>query len=137
MITGEVKIKVTGTQTAGGENDTTVSEAFGMCVKETEGYRLEYKEMPAEGMEVRNVITFASNQAVISKKGAIETEMVFIPEKSTGLDYKTPFGVIEMEIVCDSIAIHNENNSVEIVYTLYAGGNPVSDCKTLIEVVPA
>lgn len=137
MITGAVKIKVTGVQTAGEERDTSVSEAVGRCIKETEGYRLEYTDIPAEGMEVGNVIVFTSEKVLMSKTGAIETEMVLLPGTRTPLAYRTPFGVIDMEVLCDSVTIHNENNSVEIVYSLYAGGEPVSDCKILIEMRPA
>lgn len=136
MITGKVKIKITGLQTVGTESDTTVLEAEGTCVQAEDGYKIQYIEKPAEDMEVENTILFSGEQATIVKKGMVESEMVFIPHERKETVYKTPFGVIDMLVQCESVYVSEEEdvNQIMISYSLYSGEQLVSYCKTLIEI---
>ena len=139
MITGKVKIKVTGWQTVGVENDTITVETEGTCTQVDEGYEIRYIEIPAEDMEVENIVVFSKEQARITKKGMIESEMIFIPGEKRMTAYKTPFGVIDMMVQCDSILVVEEESDpcVMISYSLYSGERIVSYCKTMIEICAA
>ena len=135
MITGNVKIKITGRQTAGEESDITELYAEGFCETAEEGYVIRYIEKPAEDMEVENVITFSKEKAVMAKKGIVESEMIFVPGEKYELVYKTPFGAIDMAVQCESIFLQEDekDNSLTISYSLYSGGQLVAYCKTLVE----
>lgn len=136
MITGEVKIKITGVQIMGEEQDVTVMEAQGDYRKTEDGCVIEYIEKPAEGMEVRNRIVMNSENTVISKSGAVESEMVFIPGKENTVEYKTPFGVIDMTIGCEKVIVDEKEYACEItiLYDLCSGAQLVAHCNTRIEV---
>ncbi len=136
MITEEVKIKITGVQIMGDEQDVTVMEARGDYTKTEEGCVIEYIEKPAEGMEVRNRIVMSPESTVISKSGAVESEMVFIPGKESTVEYKTPFGVIDMTISCDEVICDEEeyHSEIKVVYDLSSGTQLVAHCSTSIEV---
>ena len=136
MTTGEVNIKITGVQIMGEEQDVTVMEAQGDYRKTVEGCVIEYIEKPAEGMEVRNRIVMNSECTVISKSGAVESEMVFIPGKENTVEYKTPFGVIDMTISCEEVIVDEKEYACEItiLYDLRSGAQLVAHCTTRIEV---
>lgn len=136
MITGEVKVKVTGWQTLGCESDTVTVEEKGICRQVAEGYEIQYIEKPADDVEVENRIIFLADKVVVSKRGMIESEMFFIPEQKTQATYKTPYGVIDMTVGCESISVSEEKdeNMVIIAYSMYSGEQLVSYCKTLIEI---
>lgn len=136
MTTGEVKIKITGVQIMGDEQDVTVMEAQGDYMKTEEGCVIEYIEKPAEGMEVRNRIVMNSESTVISKSGAVESEMVFSPGKESNVEYKTPFGVIDMTICCEEVVYDEDeyHSEIKVVYDLCSGEQLVAHCTTRIEV---
>lgn len=135
MTTGEVNIKITGVQIMGEEQDVTVMEVQGDYKKTEDGCVIEYIEKPAEGMEVRNRIVMNSESTVISKSGAVESEMVFTPGKESSVEYKTPFGVIDMMICCEEVIVDEKEYSGEItiLYDLKSGEQLVARCNTKIE----
>ncbi len=135
MTTGEVNIKITGVQIMGEEQDVTVMEVQGDYKKTEDGCVIEYIEKPAEGMEVRNRIVMNSESTVISKSGAVESEMVFTPGKESSVEYKTPFGVIDMMICCEEVIVDEKEYSGEItiLYDLKSGEQLVAHCNTKIE----
>ncbi len=135
MITGEVKIKITGVQIMGDEQDVTVMEAQGDYMKTEDGCVIEYIEKPAEDMEVRNRIEVSSKGTIISKSGAVESKMVFMPGKESNVAYKTPFGVIDMTISCDEVICDEEeyHSEIKVVYDLCSGAQLVAHCNTRIE----
>lgn len=135
MTTGQVKIKITGVQIMGEEQDVTVMEVQGDYKKTEDGCVIEYIEKPAEGMEVRNRIVMNSESTVISKSGAVESEMVFIPGKESSVEYKTPFGVIDMMICCEEVIVDEKKytGDITILYDLKSGEQLVAHCNTRIE----
>lgn len=135
MTTGQVKIKITGVQIMGEEQDVTVMEVQGDYKKTEDGCVIEYIEKPAEGMEVRNRIVMNFESTVISKSGAVESEMVFTPGKESSVEYKTPFGVIDMMICCEEVIVDEKEYSGEItiLYDLKSGEQLVAHCNTRIE----
>lgn len=136
MTTGEVKIKITGVQILGEEQDITVLEAQGVYVKTEDGCRIEYIEKPAEDMEVQNRITVSPKQTIITKSGAVESEMIFEPGAESNVAYKTPFGVIDMTIRCEEVEVCEEEHTGEIAiaYDLCSGEQLVAHCSTRIEI---
>lgn len=135
MTTGQVNIKITGVQIMGEEQDVTVMEVQGDYKKTEDGCVIEYIEKPAEGMEVRNRIVMNSESTVISKSGAVESEMVFTPGKESSVEYKTPFGVIDMMICCEEVIVDEKEytGEITILYDLKSGEQLVAHCNTRIE----
>ncbi len=136
MTTGKAIIKITGVQILGEEQDVTVLEAQGVYTKTEDGCRIEYIEKPAEDMEVQNKIAVSPKRTVISKSGAVESEMVFIPGKESNVAYKTPFGVIDMTIRCEKVEACEEEytGKIAIAYDLCSGEQLVAHCSTRIEI---
>lgn len=138
MTYGRVKIKIIGWQTMGEESDTTVVDTEGEVFEHAEGCIIEYLEQPAENMKVQNKIIISGGKTVISKSGAVESEMIFIPGETSAVEYQTPYGMIEMQIKCKSVNVYEEDckSQIVITYDLYSGEQLVSHCKTEIQLLP-
>ena len=136
MTDGKVKIKITGWQTTGNDSDTTEIDVEGTYEKDGDGCKIRYIEKPADDMEVENEVTASADKAVISKRGVINSDMVFVPGEARDIAYKTPFGTIDMKAKCDSILFYEEESeaSIMISYTLYSGDRMMAYCKTLLEI---
>lgn len=138
MTDGKVKVKITAWHNTGNDSEETVIEVEGTYAKEGDGCRLRYIEWPADDMEVKNEVTASASKVVITKRGPINSDMVFVPDEMSIVEYQTPFGTIEMKMKCDSIVFYEEEceSNIMISYTLYSGDRMVAYCKTLLEVTP-
>ena len=134
MKVGKVKIEITGKQTMGEETDSTTVNAEGLCGIKEDGYKIDFVEEVAENMKVWNRIFISEQNAVITKGGAVKSEMIFIPGKESEVLYQTPYGLIDMKVICESIQKKDDENGCQILilYDLYSGEYAIAKCKTKI-----
>lgn len=130
----KVTIKITGYQRMGEERDETVVCAEGTYEKRNEMYQISYEEKTEDGEIIQNVISASARGIKISKKGAVVSDMLFIPGQSKAIAYQTPFGTLSMENSCKQISIKEEPDkiAIDLEYDLYTNGEPVAECMTQI-----
>lgn len=137
-MTEKVQIKICGRQRLGDECDETLMVAEGIYEKKKEAHRIEYEEIPEDGGKtIYNVIHASPRGVKIEKRGGVETDMFFIEGKTRGVSYRTPYGVLSMETVCEEIQIKESGNEIQIQirYKLCAGGELISECETEIVII--
>lgn len=134
MTTGKVKIKIIGCQTIGKEHDETVVDVEGIYTKTDDGGYIRYIEEPEEGVVIQNQILLSKNGVTIAKRGAVVSDMVFVPGECMEVAYRTPYGTLAMETRCESVNVEEgvDKCHIKVVYGLFSGGELVSDCVTEI-----
>lgn len=78
----------------------------------------------------KNKMKIGEHSLILTKKGTIDTEMIFDPGKTHRGFYKTPYGVFAMAIHTSCLEIQKTNDNIHILiqYTLELNGMHVSDC---------
>lgn len=130
----EVQIKITGRQKLGEEKDETIVCAEGTYELNKEVHRVEYDEKQEDGAIIHNVIRASERGVKIEKRGAVVTDMFFVPGKKKEVKYQTPYGMFIMENDCSKIdiACEGERLLIKTEYTLCSNGELVSECETEI-----
>lgn len=73
-----------------------------------------YEEKSEDGSLTKNVIKHKNNLLELTKKGAINTCMVFEPGREYITDYLTPFGLLRLGILTDSVKLQRQRDHLEI-----------------------
>ena len=139
-----VKLSLTGIQRdeAGGENIT------GTCA-EAEYYErngsvyLLYEEMLQEsGTAVKNTLKLKDSVLELTRRGAVNTHMIFEAGREHPSDYATPYGRLQIGVRTYSLEVSSLQGLMVIraAYSLTADGHPFSECTleiTLERRIPA
>lgn len=82
------------------------------------------------------LIRIAGNMVEVTKKGAVTTQLSFVPNEKTMTFYETPYGNIYLGIFSRSVDIQRTEDkiSIHIDYSLEINYNQISDCKVSIEI---
>lgn len=140
----KVDINVTGIHIRDGNEEERIdTSSRGIYEALTDGsVRIEYEEvqdMGGQRIKVANKVTVPADLKSIEvmRIGAMNSKMVFGSEEYV-MDYKTPYGSMQMEVVTKSLDFKNEANGVigEIYaeYMIKAGDEILSDSKMIIEI---
>ncbi|MBR4640989.1 MAG: DUF1934 domain-containing protein [Butyrivibrio sp.] len=140
----KVDINVTGIHIRGGNEEERIdTSSRGIYDALTDGsVRIEYEEvqdMGGQRIKVANKVTVPADLKSIEvmRTGAMNSKMVFGSEEYV-MDYKTPYGAMQMEVITKSLDFKNEENGVigEIYaeYMIKAGDEILSDSKMIIEI---
>ncbi len=129
----QARITVTGIQTIDGESLTTKSETLGFCEKTDETYLLTYNEETEDGT-VSNCVSVNRECVRVSKRGAVEADMEFVPGKVRTFGYKTVQGEIPFVASGGRIGYNDDVCAfhTEFDYTLSIG-DFVQECTMKIE----
>ena len=95
-----------------------------------------YEEKSEDGSLIKNVIKHKNNLLELTKKGAVNTCMVFEPGRENMTDYVTPFGLLRFGILTDSVKSQHQMEYLEITadYTLTEQGRVISSCNIFIKI---
>lgn len=90
-------------------------------------YREISKDNP-NGNAVSTMLSVSRDQITMSKKGAIQTKMVFRPGVVTRCQYATFTGILPMEVFTKKSAweISGDSHDILLDYELRYGGQPLS-----------
>lgn len=85
-----------------------------------------------------NMLKLRPGMMEVRKKGVINVQMVFEPDKKTVAYYRTPYGTMELEIAAWGVSITETKREMKIVanYSLGVNQSPAADCKMEIRVTP-
>lgn len=95
-----------------------------------------YEEKSEDGSLTKNVIKHKNSMLELTKKGTINTCMIFEPGREHMTDYATPFGLLRLGILTDSVKSQQQKDCLEITadYTLTEQERVISYCKIFIKI---
>ena len=95
-----------------------------------------YEEKSEDGSLTKNVIKHKNNLLELTKKGAVNTCMIFEPGREYITDYLTPFGLLRLGILTDSLKSQRQKDYLEITadYTLTEQERIISYCNIFINI---
>ncbi|MDO4804827.1 MAG: DUF1934 domain-containing protein [Lachnospiraceae bacterium] len=133
----DVTVCIRGVQSVAGSPENEAGDSIELVVPGTYSVRdgleiVEYDEIfeGFESMPTRNRVEIREGSLEVHKAGAVNVDMAFMPGKRHQAHYAVPFGVIEMEIVTESVDIRRKEDEIRIrtEYALAMGGEAAADC---------
>lgn len=122
----DILIKIIGKQQ--GSEDAVTLELPGSYHIINGKHFLQYDEATENGT-IRNNIKISATEVTYTKKDAFQTRMYFALNKTTQINYYTPYGVLPLEAYTSKLNIMEATNQIELMleYTLYDNGAVVSE----------
>ena len=136
----EVLITINGTHTDSDNITDTVSlEVEGQYFVRGEFTYIIYEER-VEGSDeiIKSMIKLHDDCVVVTKRGAVDSSMVYKLGEDTFNHYATPFGVLKMDIHTDEIMIIESGDRIDITIEYYMAtkGSRITPCSMEIVVTP-
>lgn len=132
----EVLLTLTGRQRDGEGNETVTQFSAPAEYYERNGclYVL-YEETAENGELTKNTIKLRAGMLEVTRRGAINTRMVFEEGFEHMTDYATSLGVLRLGINTHSVKISQAQDQTEMTtdYTLTDGDRDISDCNISIK----
>ena len=133
----QVQLVLTGRQHApeGGETVTELS-VDAECYERNGSLYILYQERAEDGALTKNMIKWKGHILELTKKGSINTCMTFEPGQEHATDYATPFGLLRLGILTNSVDERLKGDSMEITadYALTESGRMISQCNISIKI---
>ena len=134
----QVLITLTGRQWDEEKNETvTEQSASGMLHERSGSFYILYDERTETSGTVRNMIKLKGNLLELTKKGTVNTCMVFEPGREHVTDYATPFGSLRLGVMTNSVELRESEEQMEITadYILTESKRIISHCKISIKIL--
>lgn len=131
-------LTLTGRQWDEEKNETVTEQSESGTLYERNGsLYILYDERTEEGGTVRNTIKLKGTLLELTKKGAVNTCMIFEPGREHMTDYATPFGSLRLGVLTDSVEMRESEDQMEITasYMLTESGRVISHCKISIKIL--
>ena len=137
-MTKEVTIKIKGKQHYPEEETVeTVTEVDGEYYLRNGAHYVMFEETEAGFTQsTRSMLKVRGSQVELTKKGLIQSNMIFEEGKQCATEYRTPFGMVPMEVKTNHIYLNEEENAltVQISYELHANEALMAECNIQIQV---
>ena len=109
-----VEITLHSNQVAFGEKEEMKQTFQGKMIQKNEGYYVLYKEiLYEEKLTIRHMIHISQNEIVVTKTGALKSQMKFSEKKEFAFPYQTPVGEFQMNIFTKYIHIPTLMNEMK------------------------
>lgn len=134
----QVLLTLTGRQWDEEKNETvTEQSAPGTLYERNGSLYILYDEKTEEGGTVKNTIKLKGTILELTKKGIVNTCMVFEPGREHMTDFVTPFGSLRLGVLTDSVEMRESEEQMEITssYMLTESGRIISHCKISIKIL--
>ncbi len=138
-MTKEVSITMEGIQ-KGLEDSPVLTTASGIYHIRLDKHYIQYEEQAEEEQgRINNMIKIANNRVEMTKKGAINSEMVFDLNGKTEVVYRTSYGTLYFEAQTSRITVDEEEDKLEVVleYCLFSNDELISENCTIIRILPS
>ncbi len=134
----DIVLSIKGLQFEGGmDSDKIETITFGEYYKRDNSHYIIFEE-PVEGSKqmVKNIIKIKGRELNLTKKGLINTHMVFEENKKNITSYATPYGNILVGIDTRSVGLREkeEQITVKVDYALEMNYEFVSDCTITMDI---
>ena len=141
-MTKEVLITIQGLQfDAEAQNDEELDKIESIYpgeyyVRNGSHFILYDELMEGENAPIKNVIKLREKEFTLTKKGIINTQMVFTESKKNMTSYVTPFGNIMIALDTEKIIVEEteEELKIHIDYGLEANYQYIADCHITVMV---
>jgi uncharacterized beta-barrel protein YwiB (DUF1934 family) len=150
-VTKDVLISIQGLQFAGAGVDTSANDeeldsietiCTGEYYYRKNAHFIIYDELEGdvtaaqESEPVKNILKLRGREFTLTKKGAINVQMVFCQGEKTMTQYSTPYGSIMIALDTKSVEYIKEPDSlrIHIDYGLEANYQFIADCNITIDV---
>lgn len=119
------------------ENEETETITPAEYFKKRDGHYIIYDEV-TEGFDekTKNIIHIKDHELNITKRGAINVQMLFEENKKNLTSYGTPFGSIMIGIDAKKVDYSESDDSMQVSvdYTLELNYEHYADCKILMDI---
>lgn len=137
-MTKEVNLIIKGSQKYATHQDNDLkTKAAGEYYFRNGCHYVLYEEQ-AEGFtqSTKSMLKLKGDCLEMTRKGLVNTTMVFDRTKETATNYKTPFGEFFLGIHTRTLRVLEEENAIraEVEYTLSADGAHMADCRISIQI---
>ena len=135
-MTKEVSIVMEGIQ-KGSEDSPVLTTASGIYHMHHDKHYIQFEEQEEEGQGIiKNMIKIALNKVEMTKKGTVNSEMVFDLDHKTEIIYRTSFGTLYFEAQTSKITINEEAEKLEVLleYSLFSNDDSISENRTIIRI---
>ncbi|MBQ9141137.1 MAG: DUF1934 domain-containing protein [Lachnospiraceae bacterium] len=137
-MTKEVSIKIKGKQSyPEGEVVETVTESVGDYYLRNGAHYIMFEEKEAGFTQsTKSMLKVRGGLVELTKKGLVQSNMVFEEGRLHTSEYRTPFGVVPMGVKTKQVRIQEGEHTlkVQIVYELLANEERMADCDICIQV---
>ena len=119
----------------GGETVTKLSAAA-ECFEKNGALYILYEESTEDSAVVKTRIKLKDHILEVTRKGAVNTCMIFENGKEHMAEYTTPLGILQMSILTHSVKTDRSDNEMAIVadYSLTTGEAEISRCIITIKI---
>lgn len=119
----------------GGETVTELS-AEAEYFEQNGALYILYEESTEDGGTIKSRIKLKDNLLEVTRKGVLNTCMIFETGREHMTEYSTPFGNLQMGILTHSVEADRSDNELIIVadYSLTSDGAEISRCKISIKI---
>lgn len=132
-----VQLTLTGRQQdlEGGETVTELSAEAEYFEQNGASYIL-YEEHTENGGAIKNRIKLKDLLLEVTRRGAVNTRMVFEAGKEHMTEYATPLGTLHMGVLTHSVAAEPSKDELTITadYSLMSCGEEISRCRISIKI---
>lgn len=134
-MTKDILVRVRGTQTIGEEEDTVEMITPGTYYeKNGKQYFIYDESLDETGEPTHNTVKIMENRIEVTKRGLVDSHMIFEPGKRTTANYRTPMGLFLMGITTSFLEIAEDEESIllKIKYSMEMNGQYAFDCSAEI-----
>lgn len=139
-MTKNVLIKIKGVQQDdAGEMSSSETVVHGEYFFRNGSHYIFYEETAKDSSEkIKNSLKLKGNMLELTRKGAVDSRMVFETDKRHIANYTTPFGALRMETVTSRILLLQEEEHIQfkVEYDLWANEAFLSKCMLTINIEP-
>lgn len=131
----EVRIELLGIQDREGEEERVETLTEGNYCMRGDSHYISYEEELEEvPQKVKTLLHIGDGSLSMTKRGAVQVKMDFLPGQKTICTYHTPFGNIPMEVHTKQLKIMEEEERLRVSaqYHLESAGIRLSTCKLQI-----
>lgn len=119
-MTKQVLLSITGSQFSESDSDSIELVTVANYYKRNGHHFILYEEVPdGEDSVVKNTLKFDHTFFEMTKKGAVNTQLLFTPGASNSTYYSTPAGPMTVNVTTAQYILSEEENYIE-VYIKYA-----------------
>ncbi len=138
-MTKEVSIAMEGIQ-KGLEDEPVLTMASGTYHMHQDKHYIQFEEQAEEGQgSIKNMIKIALNQVEMTKKGMVNSEMIFDLNRMTDIVYRTSFGNLFFKAQTSKITVNEDEDKLEVIleYCLFSNDDLISENRTIIRILPS
>lgn len=86
--------------------------------------------------EIKSVLTISDRRLDYAKTGAANTKMIITPDEATTQVYSTPYGDIDIDIICHEFVLNEiaDRIMLELDYDIMQGNSSMNHCNMRIEI---